>query len=514
MPTTPNTPLPPSNDDRKKILVLDQSGVMGGAELSLLEVCKRIRSACDVVLFADGPFRERLQEAGVDVSILGNSALNDMKKDGGRALSLGTIKSALDLSWQLVKHARARQLVYANTQKAMVIGAVVGFLSRRPVVWHLRDIVSPDHFGGDRLRVIQWCSKLFLTHVIANSRASAEAWLDLTKLPRDRVSVVYNGIDAAPFDAVDIMPRAALRARFGLPEDAFLVGTFSRLAHWKGQHVLLDAVAKTPNAHAVLVGAALFGEDAYEAQLKAQAQTLGIAERVHFLGFQRDVPAAMSAMDVIAHTSIAPEPFGRVIVEAMLARRPIVAAAAGGALEIITPGQDGILIEPNRADLLAAQIEALRTKPELTHGLIQRAYDSARARFDPDVYCRNVMKSLEVVGGFMLPEDPMPAATSVAAQAAYAATSAPPTTATSATTTAPAGTPAAVTSTGAVPTSAPSDGVTLRGATFAPNGGQPSRAVAHVAPLGAPAVTSVPPAGTAPSTAGTVVTATNADTKR
>jgi len=452
MSTMPKTPNAPSDDDRKKILVLDQSGVMGGAELSLLEVCKRVRGACDVVLFADGPFRERLQEVGVSVSILGDSTLNNMKKEGGRALSFGTVKSALRLSWQLVKQARTRQLVYANTQKAMVIGSVVGFLARRPVVWHLRDIVSADHFGPDRLRVIQLCSKLFLTHVIANSKASADAWLGLTKLPRDRVSVVYNGIDAAPFDTVDATPRAELRARFDLPPDAFLVGTFSRLAQWKGQHVLLDAVARTPNAHAVLVGAALFGEDAYEAQLKAQAQRLGIADRVHFLGFQRDVPALMSAMDVIAHTSIAPEPFGRVIVEAMLARRPIVAAAAGGALEIITQGQDGILIEPNRADLLAEQIEKLRTAPELSHDLVARAYTSARARFDPDVYCRNVMKKLEVVGGFLLPEDPLPAATSMAAQATHAASAAQ-----------------------SSPSSFATAGATLHGATFAPNGGQPAR---------------------------------------
>ncbi|WP_347555477.1 glycosyltransferase family 4 protein [Robbsia sp. KACC 23696] len=486
MPTTPNTPTSASDDDRKKILVLDQSGVMGGAELSLLEVCKRIRSACNVVLFTDGPFRERLQEAGVAVSILGDSTLNNMKKDGGRALSFGTVKSALNLSWQLVKQARSRRLVYANTQKAMVIGAVVGFLARRPVVWHLRDIVSPDHFGADRLRVIQWCSKLFLTHVIANSKASADAWLALTKLPRDRVSVVYNGIDAAPFDVVNATPRAELRARFGLPADAFLVGTFSRLAQWKGQHVLLDAIAKTPNAHAVLVGAALFGEDAYEAQLKAQAQKLGIAHRVHFLGFQRDVPAAMSAMDVIAHTSIAPEPFGRVIVEAMLARRPIVAAAAGGALEIITPEQDGILIEPNRADLLAEQIEKLRTTPEVAHGLIERGYASARARFDPDVYCHNVMKKLEVVGGFMLPEDPLPAATSIAAQTAHLA--------------ATSGSGSAVAT----------EGVTLRGATFAPNGGQPVRPAAQVASVDMPASSGV----SSPAAPGTTAEAASAATRQ
>lgn len=393
--------------DKGKILVLDQSGVLGGAELSLLEICKRIRHGAQVVLFDDGPFREKLEAAGVAVKVSSHPHFAEMHKQGGRTFSPANVLATMKLVARIFKLARSHKIIYANTQKAMIIGAAVGFITRRPVVWHLRDIVSAEHFDKEKLRLIKWFSKYFLTHVIANSEASALALKELAGLPADRISVVYNGIDVKPFDATRKSSVNDLRSRHGLPHDAFLVGIFSRLAQWKGQHVLLDAIAKIPDAHAVLVGAALFGENAYETALKAQAEKLGISHRVHFLGFQSDIAGLMSAVDIVAHTSIAPEPFGRVIVEAMLAQTPIIASAAGGALEILTNDVDGLLTEPGNAHALAESVQMLRDNPVNTRRLVRHAYASARARFDPDMYCRAVIRRLEQVGGFSLPSERM-----------------------------------------------------------------------------------------------------------
>lgn len=393
------------NVSEKKILILDQSGALGGAELSLLEICKRIRRSCEVVLFADGPFRKSLTDAGVTVNLSQQHAFQNMRKQGGRTLSIAAITGTLRLTWKIIRLARARRIIYANTQKAMVIGALAGLIARRPVVWHLRDIVTSEHFDKHRLAIIKFLSKHMITHVIANSRASADALQALADLPPDRVSVVYNGIDVLPFTLAANIPASALRARYGLPPDAYLIGTFSRLAHWKGQHVLLDALVSLPDAHAVLVGAALFGEDAYEAKLRAQVQALGLSERVHFLGFQSDIAGLMHAMDVIVHTSIAPEPFGRVIVEAMLAHRPVIAAAGGGALEIITDGVDGVLVSPGDHAALAAAVEHLRHRPAERDAIVLRGYSRARGSFDPDAYCKAVLRKLELVGQFALPMD-------------------------------------------------------------------------------------------------------------
>ena len=103
--------------------------------------------------------------------------------------------------------------------------------------------------------------------------------------------------------------------------DRFVIGHFSRLSPWKGQHILLEALVHCPaDVVAILVGDALFGEQDYVQTLKAQVESLGLQNRVHFLGFRSDIVPLMHACDVVAHTSTAPEPFGRVIAEAMLCR--------------------------------------------------------------------------------------------------------------------------------------------------------------------------------------------------
>ncbi|EGD04421.1 glycosyl transferase, group 1, partial [Burkholderia sp. TJI49] len=297
------------------------------------------------------------------VDVVEQGALAGVRKQGG--VSLGALRQLTRLVRDVARRARRAEVIYANTQRAMVVAALAGRLARKPVVWHLRDIVSDDHFGSKQLLAIKYCARLGVTRVIANSDASAQAFRALTGFTPQHVDVVFNGISAEPFDALDGVGQAALRARFGLPEHAWLVGSFSRLAHWKGQHVLLEAAARQPDMHVVLVGAPLFGEDEYAAQLHEYVARHGMDERVHFVGFQRDIAACMKAVDVVAHTSITPEPFGRVIVEGMLARRPVVAARAGGVIEIVEHGDNGLLCEPGDARALADALAALRSDARL-----------------------------------------------------------------------------------------------------------------------------------------------------
>ncbi|WP_338340871.1 glycosyltransferase family 4 protein [Burkholderia vietnamiensis] len=373
-------------------LVLDQSGVLGGAELSLLEIMKHMRANADVLLFDDGPFRAALDEIGARVDVLDQGALAGVRKQGG--VSAGALKQLVALVRNVARRARRAEVIYANTQRAMVVAALAGRLARKPVVWHLRDIVSGDHFGGKQLKAIKYCARFGITRVIANSDASAQAFRALTGFTPQHVDVVFNGISAEPFDALENVSQAALRARFGLPEHAWLVGSFSRLAHWKGQHLLLEAATRHPDMHVVLVGAPLFGEDEYAAQLHETVARHRMGDRVHFLGFQRDVAACMKAVDMVAHTSITPEPFGRVIVEGMLARRPVVAARAGGVVEIIEDGENGLLCEPGNAAALADALGRLKHDGALRERLVAGGRATAVRRFGTETYVERVEKIL------------------------------------------------------------------------------------------------------------------------
>ena len=188
--------------------------------------------------------------------------------------------------------------------------------------------------------------------VIANSEASKKAFIQAGGEP-DKLAVVYNGFDTQKY-LCDRQTRIQARQDLNI-DSQFVVGHFSRLSPWKGQHILIDALSNCPdNVVALLVGDALFGEDDYVETLHQQVRDHGLESRVKFVGFRQDVPELMSACDLVTHTSTAPEPFGRVIVEAMLCDRPIIASAAGGAVELVEHSETGWLFSNSDSQELAA----------------------------------------------------------------------------------------------------------------------------------------------------------------
>jgi glycosyltransferase involved in cell wall biosynthesis len=237
-----------------------------------------------------------------------------------------------------------------------------------------------------------------VARVIANSGATAAAFVAAVGRA-DRVHVVYNGIDPAPFAPIPPETIATLRRQLGLT-DGPVLGTFSRLAPWKSQHVLLDALVRLPGAQALVVGDALFGEQDYARALHRRAAALGIAERVHFLGFRDDIPALMRLVDVVVHTSVAPEPFGRVLVEGMLACRPVVATRAGGAREIIDDGVTGLLLPPGDAAALSSALAALLADRERARALAARGRGAAVRRFSRHAMLNGVERHVrQVIAG-------------------------------------------------------------------------------------------------------------------
>jgi glycosyltransferase involved in cell wall biosynthesis len=153
---------------------------------------------------------------------------------------------------------------------------------------------------------------------------------------------------------------------------------FSRLAAWKGQHVVLQALAQTPGVGCIIAGSALFGEEPYADRLNRMVVDLGLVDRVHFLGQRSDVPQLMRAVDAVIHPSIDPEPFGRTLVEAMLADVPVIATDTGAASDILEAGKAGTLVPPGDADALAAAISKVMSRPPELAAQLQ--YADARAR--------------------------------------------------------------------------------------------------------------------------------------
>lgn len=361
-----------------KVLFLDQSGQLGGAELSLTDIAKYFQDQSLVCLFEEGPFTEKLTAAGVPWKVMKQRALS-MSKEGGIIQGLLSIRQLLPLVLAVTTIAQSYQLIYANTQKALVVGAMASVLARKPLAYHLRDILSAEHFSSINRKVAVTLVNTCAAVVIANSQATRQAFIDAGG-NAEKIKVVYNGFDPQRYQTTTSL-RQDLQAEFGIP-DGFWVGHFSRLSPWKGQDVLIEAIQYlAPDVKVLLVGKALFGEDEYVQHLQAQIQDYGLQDQVYFLGFRSDIPALMASCDVVAHTSTAPEPFGRVIVEAMLAGCPVIAADAGGAKELVEHGTTGWLCPPNDPQQLAQIIAHCQAESTQRAQIAKNAYAHAVQRF-------------------------------------------------------------------------------------------------------------------------------------
>ncbi len=361
-----------------KILFLDQSGKPGGAELCLIDIAKPYRDHCLVGLFADGSFRNLLEHNQIPVAVLTTGQIQ-VRKESSLAQGLGSLGQLAPLIAKVVQLAYNYDLIYANTQKALVVGALASVFSRRTLVYHLHDILSPEHFSQTNRRIAVTLANRFASLVIANSQASKTAFVAAGGRP-EITEIVYNGFDPKIYQSPE-SDISQIRQQLGL--NGFVVGHFSRLAPWKGQHILIEALAQCPvDVTAIIVGDALFGEQDYRERLHQQVTALGLKNRVKFLGFRSDIPLLMAACDLVAHTSTSPEPFGRVIVEAMLCGRPVVAAKAGGAIELVEQGINGFLVTPGNPQELAQVIITCLNEKDQTAAIANNARTTASQRFD------------------------------------------------------------------------------------------------------------------------------------
>ncbi len=375
-----------------KIMYVDQTGQLGGGELSLLDVLRTSPFPSEITLFSDGPFRDALEKIGIGVHLLSSESVSKIRRQVSMKAVLGAIAHLMAMRRGLRQLAQGFDVLYANSQKAFLVSALA---KRRDqiLVWHLRDMLTSSHFSGIARRVAVFTGNYMSSVVIANSKATANSFIVSGGRP-ELVKVIYNGIDVVPFDQVDEEAVRTFRESRGLT-DKFVVGVFGRISPWKGQLILLEAAARLIDLHVVVVGDALFSEHSYKEELHRRAERHDLKGRVHFLGFQDDVPLLMKVVDVVAHTSTSPEPFGRVIVEAMLAERPVVATRAGGALEILREGETGLLVTPGSVSELEDALLRLRTEPGLRKRLVLQGKRSAQERFSVQAMAEGIQSVLE-----------------------------------------------------------------------------------------------------------------------
>ncbi len=181
-----------------------------------------------------------------------------------------------------------------------------------------------------------------------------------------RLRVIPRGVDLRRFDPALVSAERLdrLRTAWGLPEGRPIIMLPARVTRWKGQMVLVEAMARLPgDSLALLVGDAE-ERPAFKAELLARIESLGLQDRVRLVGHAADMPAALLLADVVIHASTDAEAFGRTVIEAQAMARPVIASDLGAPRETVAEGITGWRIPPGDAPALAAAIgKALALPP-------------------------------------------------------------------------------------------------------------------------------------------------------
>jgi glycosyltransferase involved in cell wall biosynthesis len=239
------------------------------------------------------------------------------------------------------------------------LGAFVGRASGVPVLIASRR--SLGNFKAHRAfyRLAERLANRLTDVVVANSDAVRADALRQEGLPPEKVVVIHNGLALERFDSP---ADPELRRALGLEGAQAIVAVVANLIRYKGHQVFLEAwgevAARFPGAVAILVG-----DGPERADLEALARASGLTPSLRFLGSRHDVPGLLALADLLVHPS-REEGFSNAILEAMAARRPVVATAVGGSVEAVVPGVTGLLVPPDDSHALAEAMTWMLGHPE------------------------------------------------------------------------------------------------------------------------------------------------------
>lgn len=375
-----------SLEKRIRVLYLSAAGERGGAESVLLGILRhldRSRFEPTVVSLENGAFvRELEREAKVAVRVVRAGRFRDLRAARRVILELARIM-----------RQSGTDLVHCNGTGAFLYGGVAATMCRVPRIHHIHDVLEWSWTKQGLLHILAFL-------VPATARVAVSGYvarrLRGSWLPAGEPWIVPNAVEIP--DAEARAEGRSVRSEFGWPGNWPLVLWCGRLQRWKGAHVFVRAAAlvqkKLAEARFLVVGGSLFGlEPRYPQELRSLAKELQIDARLRFAGHREDVGRLMAASDIVVQSSIAPEPFGMVLLEAMVRGKPVIASDAGGPREIVLAGETGLLVPPNDAAALADAI--LKVLDDL--GLGRKIGEAGRRRVEECFGIRTMIGKIEAL---------------------------------------------------------------------------------------------------------------------
>lgn len=371
-----------------RIAFLESTSQMGGAEHVLFQLVRRFpRNEISPLLVCPGPgeLTERAARDKIPTLIVPLAAFASLSRVWGSRKILNPFAVVYDAALifaaaeRIIPHLERAQIdiVHTNTLFAHLYGGLAARRLRVPCVWHLHDAVETTRFGGVAGWVWRTLGNLLATRIVGSSRCAVRAFAG-----SPRAVTVYTGIEPSPLSARD---GGGWRERLNLAPDARLLAYVRRIDWSKGLDVLAQAateiVTRDPNTHFLILGAPQFGDAAYAAAVQSQIRASGLERNWHRVGYVKDAAQSLADVDCLVLPSRR-ESFPRVLLEAGLESKPVVAADVGGVSEIIESGVTGLLVPPQDPGALAQALLRVLHDPELARGLGVALHARVVADFD------------------------------------------------------------------------------------------------------------------------------------
>ena len=273
-------------------------------------------------------------------------------------------------------------IVHVNNGMNNLEPVIAAILLGRKYIVHFHGVEQPG-----------FVQRLLRNHVhkyIVISKYLADA-LSENGFPRERMAVIPN-----PYQESHALCKESseLRAKYGIEQDDKVFGIVGRIIRWKGHVEFLNAafiiLQALPEAKALIIGDFSDGDAAYQNQIQKMIDDSGFGDRIIMTGYVKDVGSIYSIMDVCVHTSIEPEPFGLVIIEAMANSVPVIASDRGAPKEIITDGVNGYIVNPDLPRKIADSAIRLLSDDELREKMAKSARQHVRQHYNEKDYAHAV----------------------------------------------------------------------------------------------------------------------------
>lgn len=348
----------------KSILFIHQSAELYGSDKTILMFISSLdkqKYKSIVVLPFDGPLKKEFEKNGIEVVI--SPVLKLYRK-------MFTPKNILKFFNEHTEGLKKLEelhkqhkfdIVYSHTL-ASLIGIVFARKNKIKHLWHVQEIIAkPVLFNKGFVRILSMkCNNV----AVYDSKTTMEFWIKGNKKLAKKSEFVCNGLDVKQKPEPNPADVKIIRNQFyKVDENELVIALVGRINSWKGQQLLLDAFykisSKYDNIKLVFIGSAPPNQEFFELDLKEKIQKYNLTEKVIIIPFQENIWRFWDAIDIAVVPSTEPEPFGMVAIEAMLSKKPVIAANHGGLTETVVHDHNGLLFTPNNSDDLANALEVL-----------------------------------------------------------------------------------------------------------------------------------------------------------